>query len=321
MDRVDSDDYTTVGGKRQYTDGSPPLTPATVLASKWLNAVQEELLKVVEDAGLTPSDADVTQLRQALDVLYGRLASANTWTGNQAIEGTLEVGTLGTPKNTTMHGDLQVDGTATVDGDLNVNTTTTVQTLNAGVTGVSSLHSFGAADVDGTFNADGAATFGSTVGVTGLLSADGRATLKSPTAATGPTPQTAATVKDGYLAFDATAPNSGVALAGFLTPGNLVKAWGQIATTGGGSSSASVTGGFNVTSATAPGTSVTVTLASAVYSVVGIAMAHMNLDTHVVIAQVTGTTSLTITARDFGGTAYNFNSGAGRNIAFVVFGV
>ncbi len=77
MDRVDSDDYVVDAGKRKYTDGSPPLTAATVLASKWLNAVQEELLKVVEDAGLTPSDADVTQLRQALDALYGH---PGTWT-------------------------------------------------------------------------------------------------------------------------------------------------------------------------------------------------------------------------------------------------
>lgn len=79
MDRVDSADYETVLGKRQYTDGSAPLTPATVLASKWLNAVQEELLKVVEDAGLTPSHADVTQLRQALDVLYGKIDDGG-WT-------------------------------------------------------------------------------------------------------------------------------------------------------------------------------------------------------------------------------------------------
>lgn len=94
MDRVDSDDYddTTVPGKRLYTDGSPPLTPATVVGSKWMNAVQEELLAVIEEAGLTPDDANGDQVLEALNVMFGRLAAVlNTWTGAQAFQGDVTV--------------------------------------------------------------------------------------------------------------------------------------------------------------------------------------------------------------------------------------
>lgn len=62
MDRTTGEGYATVGGKRRFTDGPP----GTVLNAEWLNAVQEEILAVIEGAGMTPSATDLTQLRQAV---------------------------------------------------------------------------------------------------------------------------------------------------------------------------------------------------------------------------------------------------------------
>lgn len=50
----------------EFSDGTPPLTPGTSLGAKWHNSVQRELVKVIEEAGLTLSDADDTQLWQAI---------------------------------------------------------------------------------------------------------------------------------------------------------------------------------------------------------------------------------------------------------------
>jgi hypothetical protein len=55
-----------------FTGGNPATgTPATVPGYEWFNSVQEELLAPVLRAGLTPSAASATQLRQALDRLFG----------------------------------------------------------------------------------------------------------------------------------------------------------------------------------------------------------------------------------------------------------
>jgi hypothetical protein len=51
-----------------FTNGNPASgTAATVVDAKWLNAVQEEIAGVVEDAGITLDDEDSGQLLQALD--------------------------------------------------------------------------------------------------------------------------------------------------------------------------------------------------------------------------------------------------------------
>lgn len=64
-----------------FTGGNPGGgLPATVPGYEWFNGVQEELIGVLTRAGLTPSAADVTQLRQALDRLTGgglRAVAAN----------------------------------------------------------------------------------------------------------------------------------------------------------------------------------------------------------------------------------------------------
>jgi microcystin-dependent protein len=53
-----------------FTEGNPATaTPATVVTADWLNAVQEELIGVITAAGLTPSKTNLTQLRQAIEIL------------------------------------------------------------------------------------------------------------------------------------------------------------------------------------------------------------------------------------------------------------
>lgn len=61
-----------------FTDGNPNTsTPASVLGSDWLNILQEEVMSVIEGAGLTVDQAnayatnDKTQLRQAIQLLGG----------------------------------------------------------------------------------------------------------------------------------------------------------------------------------------------------------------------------------------------------------
>ncbi len=56
------------GGTPGYFTGGDPVaaTPATVPGYEWFNNVQEELLSVIEGAGLVASGADRTQLKQAI---------------------------------------------------------------------------------------------------------------------------------------------------------------------------------------------------------------------------------------------------------------
>ncbi len=55
-----------------FTGGNPALgQQATVPGYEWFNGVQEELVGLLTRAGVTPSQADLTQLRQSLDRLYG----------------------------------------------------------------------------------------------------------------------------------------------------------------------------------------------------------------------------------------------------------
>jgi hypothetical protein len=65
-----------------FTPGNPGGgIPATIPGYEWFNAVQEELVAPILRAGLTPSATDLTQLRQAMDRLYGgglRTVTANT---------------------------------------------------------------------------------------------------------------------------------------------------------------------------------------------------------------------------------------------------
>jgi hypothetical protein len=55
-----------------FTGGNPGAgQQATVPGFEWFNGVQEELIGMLVRAGVTPAQADLTQLRQSLDRLYG----------------------------------------------------------------------------------------------------------------------------------------------------------------------------------------------------------------------------------------------------------
>lgn len=54
-----------------FTEGSPGVTPATVVTDDWLNLVQEELMAIVLAASLTPSKTDSDQVLEAIQLLIG----------------------------------------------------------------------------------------------------------------------------------------------------------------------------------------------------------------------------------------------------------
>lgn len=74
MYRIDSRGAT---GDGRFTEGNPTTgTPATVVDASWMNAVQDELVNVVQGAGLTLAKADNDQLLEAINVLAGIQARA-----------------------------------------------------------------------------------------------------------------------------------------------------------------------------------------------------------------------------------------------------
>lgn len=66
MDRI-QDPTATADEKFQEASGS---APATRLRALWLNGVQEELIHILEQAGVEPSTANLTQVLQALKVIF-----------------------------------------------------------------------------------------------------------------------------------------------------------------------------------------------------------------------------------------------------------
>ena len=55
-----------------FTEGSPGVTPATLVRASFLNMVQEELRGIVVAAGLTPSKTTYTQVRDAIRTIFQR---------------------------------------------------------------------------------------------------------------------------------------------------------------------------------------------------------------------------------------------------------
>ena len=94
MYRIDSDGAVEVipteesaGATSGYFGrGNPGLgVRATKVSADWLNAVQEELLGVIEDAGVTPSKTNRTQLLEAIEIVAAREvagASVPGWVQN-----------------------------------------------------------------------------------------------------------------------------------------------------------------------------------------------------------------------------------------------
>jgi hypothetical protein len=72
MDRINGADTTDIGGGRRGFRNENLVTgiAGTEVTDLWLNTVQEEILKVITEAGLVPSEGDWTQLWQALQI-YG----------------------------------------------------------------------------------------------------------------------------------------------------------------------------------------------------------------------------------------------------------
>ncbi|HEU4604057.1 MAG TPA: hypothetical protein VFS24_18930 [Steroidobacteraceae bacterium] len=62
MHKVDSFGATVAN---EFTDGSPPTVPRTTLQAKFMNAVQRELVGVVEQVGIALSDTDDGQLKRS----------------------------------------------------------------------------------------------------------------------------------------------------------------------------------------------------------------------------------------------------------------
>lgn len=79
MFRIDSDGAiaspptpAAVGTQGYFTEGNPGLgQEATVMSADWANAVQEELMTVIEEAGLTADKSDSTQLLPAIKKVIG----------------------------------------------------------------------------------------------------------------------------------------------------------------------------------------------------------------------------------------------------------
>lgn len=72
-------------GKDGFKDGNLALAiVATDLDAEWFNDVQEELLSVVETAGLVPAPATRTQLRQAIDIMIRKKLGAVCAAGGTA---------------------------------------------------------------------------------------------------------------------------------------------------------------------------------------------------------------------------------------------
>lgn len=71
MDRINGADTIDIGGGRRGFRDENLIAglPGTEVTAEWLNMAQEEILKVVTEAGFVPSAGDWTQLWQALQVL------------------------------------------------------------------------------------------------------------------------------------------------------------------------------------------------------------------------------------------------------------
>ena len=62
-------------GKGGFTGSNPAQqNPATIVTADWLNGVQEEIMRVIEAAGLSGNNADNTLLSQAIQIFCARTA-------------------------------------------------------------------------------------------------------------------------------------------------------------------------------------------------------------------------------------------------------
>jgi hypothetical protein len=89
----------SAGTPGYFTAGNPGTgTPATVIDQDWMNGVQESLIDAVDQAGLTPTKGDVTQITQAMQILGRRrqpLTGSGTFTVPAGVHQILAVATGG----------------------------------------------------------------------------------------------------------------------------------------------------------------------------------------------------------------------------------
>jgi hypothetical protein len=83
MDRISGANYTTVGGLRMWQDRNQAAGIfGTFGNALWFNGAQESILAPVASAGLVPTDADNTQLLQAIKLIAGHGLFAYLVNGN-----------------------------------------------------------------------------------------------------------------------------------------------------------------------------------------------------------------------------------------------
>lgn len=71
----------------QFTEGDPGSgVPATTVTATWLNGLQEELVHLLEVAGITPDAGSLTQVKAALDLLYSGAGDLTALTAALAAE-------------------------------------------------------------------------------------------------------------------------------------------------------------------------------------------------------------------------------------------
>jgi hypothetical protein len=94
MHRIDADGHVS----NEFDDGDPGIpTQPTMVDAAWLNAVQEEIANVVEDAGITLVKNTNTQLREAIRFFMqgvepgGRLALGGVVSGSNTTDPLLEL--------------------------------------------------------------------------------------------------------------------------------------------------------------------------------------------------------------------------------------
>lgn len=72
-------DHETATAENQFTEGNPSGgVPATVVTADWLNGIQEEMAKVIEEAGIEMDGEDLTQLKQAIAAMVEAALPSST---------------------------------------------------------------------------------------------------------------------------------------------------------------------------------------------------------------------------------------------------
>ncbi|MFE8600235.1 hypothetical protein [Archangium violaceum] len=271
IDGENHDNNTFTGGDPLIPRGATHVTPA------WLNAVQGELVAVVEAAGIALNKLVNTQLRDALFALFGRLGVANTWSQPNSFTAINASGTSTLNGPTVLNGGLRVNdvsGVASINGVGATHTASgaamptkyifehaAMPAAAGGNYPLVSLAKMTAGNLVGlNTRARAVATVGNWTHVRLGLSMDVDGTMGSggqlwwgpngveatgPTTSTGAAPANAFTLTNGNLSLDGVAnPNKDVPVKNALTPRNISKVSASISTSGTGS--VQTDDGFNV---------------------------------------------------------------------------